>query len=217
MSTSRAGPQARAPGRGRRVVIADGVRLTRDGMGELLSANGIRTTLCGADPDEIVQTVVSAPADVVVLNFTTVDLVAATTAVRSVRDVPLIAVSVSQTVADVACCAELGLSGFVLADDSVADLLELIFTAEAGQSTCPPGAVPMLMQAFQERAGASSAPASLTARETEIAALLEEGLANKEIAQRLGIATRTVKNHLQHVYEKLDVHSRGELVARARD
>lgn len=183
-------------------------------MGELLRAHGIGTTLCGAEPDEIVRTVTDAPADVVVLNFTTVDLVAATAAIRAVRQVPLIAVSVSQTVADITRCAELGLSGFVLADDSVADLLELICTAEPGEPTCPLRAVPMLMQALQQRAGASYATPALTTRESEIAALLREGLANKEIALRLGIATRTVKNHLQHVYEKLGVHSRGELVAR---
>ena len=198
------------------VVVADGVRLTREGLAELLRAHGISPQVCGADPAQIVRTVTEAPADVVVLNFTTVDLPAATAAIRAVHEVPIIAVSVSQTVTDVTQCAELGLAGFVLADDSVADLLALISTADAGETTCPPRAVPMLMQALQRQAGASSATTPLTAREREIAALLDEGLANKEIAVRLGITPRTVKNHLHHVYEKLGVHSRGEVVARGR-
>ena len=50
--------------------------------------------------------------------------------------------------------------------------------------------------------------AGLTAREVEILRLLARGLLNKEIAQRLGIAPKTVGNHVQHIYEKIGVSSR---------
>lgn len=51
----------------------------------------------------------------------------------------------------------------------------------------------------------------LTKREEEIAALVTEGLRNKEIAYRLGLATATVKAHLQSVYMKLHVDNRVRL------
>jgi HD-GYP domain-containing protein (c-di-GMP phosphodiesterase class II) len=51
-------------------------------------------------------------------------------------------------------------------------------------------------------------PAGLTPREVEVLALLARGLANKEIARRLGVTPKTVSNHVEHVYTKIDVGSR---------
>jgi DNA-binding NarL/FixJ family response regulator len=51
-------------------------------------------------------------------------------------------------------------------------------------------------------------PGGLTVREGEVLMLLARGLANKEIARKLGITPKTVSNHLEHVYTKLDVGSR---------
>ena len=53
----------------------------------------------------------------------------------------------------------------------------------------------------------------LTNREREILALLADGLANKQIAERLGISTNTVKTHLELLFDKLGVSSRAEAVA----
>jgi two-component system, NarL family, nitrate/nitrite response regulator NarL len=58
--------------------------------------------------------------------------------------------------------------------------------------------------------------ADLTRREREVAVLLEEGLSNKEIAQRLRIEEPTVKNHVHHVLEKLSVRRRGEAASLVR-
>jgi DNA-binding NarL/FixJ family response regulator len=58
--------------------------------------------------------------------------------------------------------------------------------------------------------------AALSPRERQILALIDEGLANKEIAHRLGIELATVKNHVHHILEKLQVTRRGQAAARAR-
>ena len=63
---------------------------------------------------------------------------------------------------------------------------------------------------------ARSAHAGLTCREQEIAALIGKGLSNKDIAVRLHIEVATVKNHVHHVLEKLQVTRRGQAAARAR-
>ncbi|MEJ2212348.1 MAG: LuxR C-terminal-related transcriptional regulator, partial [Anaerolineae bacterium] len=57
----------------------------------------------------------------------------------------------------------------------------------------------------------------LTERELEVLQLLAEGLSNKEIGRRLVVAPSTVKQHLKHIYGKLDVHSRTQAVARGRE
>jgi DNA-binding CsgD family transcriptional regulator len=58
-------------------------------------------------------------------------------------------------------------------------------------------------------------PVGLTDRETEVLRLLRQGLTNREIADRLVIATGTVRTHLENIFEKLDVHTRTAALARA--
>jgi len=53
----------------------------------------------------------------------------------------------------------------------------------------------------------------LTAREREVVDLVSDGLGNKEIAQRLDLATHTVKNYMRHILEKLALHSHLQLAA----
>ncbi len=197
------------------MLVADSVRLTRESLGEVLVSHGVAAELCSGSPRDVEAAVAAGRCDVVVLNAATVDMKAAAAAVRAGGDLPMIAMSVTRTIDDVAMCAELGLAGFVLADDSVDDLLHLIRTADVQVPQCPPRAVPVLMEALRRRSGVGR-KLRLTDRETEIARLLEDGFANKEIASRLGITTRTVKNHLHHIYDKLGVHTRHEATVRLR-
>jgi DNA-binding CsgD family transcriptional regulator len=73
---------------------------------------------------------------------------------------------------------------------------------------------PVATEAVLETAGhrrassRSGGPAGLTARECEVLALLAVGLPNKGIARQLGISTKTVGNHVEHIYTKLGVTNR---------
>ena len=62
----------------------------------------------------------------------------------------------------------------------------------------------------------SEPPAHFSKRETDVLDLLAEGLANKEIAARLGLRTETVRAYLKTVYGKLHVHSRLEAALKYR-
>jgi DNA-binding CsgD family transcriptional regulator len=68
--------------------------------------------------------------------------------------------------------------------------------------------------AIRERWARRGRPPGLTEREIEVLQLLRVGLTNKEIADRLVISTHTVRTHLEHVFEKLDVHTRTAAAAR---
>ncbi len=59
--------------------------------------------------------------------------------------------------------------------------------------------------------------AALTPREREVAALVAEGLSNRQVAERLVIAERTASNHLDHIFAKLGLHNRSQVVALYRD
>lgn len=56
----------------------------------------------------------------------------------------------------------------------------------------------------------------MSEREIEVLQLVADGLSNQEIAGRLVITSGTVKKHLEHIYSKLDVHSRTSAIAMAR-
>ncbi|MGH9200488.1 MAG: alpha/beta fold hydrolase [Vicinamibacterales bacterium] len=71
--------------------------------------------------------------------------------------------------------------------------------------------------AGQKAAGADRAFDALSRRERETLALLADGLRNAEIAERLGISEKTVRNHLSHLFDKLGVWSRAQAIVFARD
>jgi DNA-binding NarL/FixJ family response regulator len=69
----------------------------------------------------------------------------------------------------------------------------------------------------QTPASQNAAFGELSKRERETLALLAEGLSNSEIAERLGISEKTVRNHLSHLFDKLGVWSRAQAIVFARD
>ena len=70
------------------------------------------------------------------------------------------------------------------------------------------------MESFQRPAPRAALEAELTPREGEILDLLVAGLRYREIAEKLFISLETVRSHIRHIYEKLQVRSRAELAAR---
>ena len=68
-----------------------------------------------------------------------------------------------------------------------------------------------------EPAGEDPAFSALSRREREILALMADGLANAQIADRLSISEKTVRNHVSHVFDKLGVWSRAQAIVFARD
>ena len=116
---------------------------------------------------------------------------------------------------------------FIDEGQPMAELLRL--AAARGIS---PGYVAKLLAAYGEESAAPSAIAAPTAgpmpaaqplveplseRELEVVRLLAEGLTNREIAEALSVTVGTVKTHVNHIYGKLDVHSRVQAVSRARE
>jgi DNA-binding NarL/FixJ family response regulator len=75
-------------------------------------------------------------------------------------------------------------------------------------------AVGALAEGLHVRLPAPRPPSPLTPRESEILALIAEGMSNKAIARRLGISAHTVKYHLEAVFAKLAVNSRAEALSR---
>jgi DNA-binding NarL/FixJ family response regulator len=100
-------------------------------------------------------------------------------------------------------------------DQLVAALRRESIAAEGGEVTCPPAIAAALLRGMGGRGAKQRAQADrLTPREREVLLLVEAGLTNKEIARKLSIEIRTVKNHVHNLMEKLDVRRGPFILAR---
>ncbi|MHB1095517.1 MAG: LuxR C-terminal-related transcriptional regulator [Gemmatimonadaceae bacterium] len=111
-----------------------------------------------------------------------------------------------------------GVCGFVLKDATFEEFVATIRAVAAGEKVLPPRLTESLFsqiaQEVDSRGGALvMEDVRMTRREREVIELIGEGLSNKEIAQRLNIATHTVKSHVRNVMEKLALHTRLQIAA----
>lgn len=115
----------------------------------------------------------------------------------------------------------IGVSGFVLKDATFEDLVDTIRSVAAGDKVLPARMTESLFSQIVKEAQVRAdeevlEDVRMTRREREVIELIAEGLSNKEIAQRLGIATHTVKTHVRNVMEKLELHTRLQIAAYSR-
>jgi two-component system nitrate/nitrite response regulator NarL len=111
-----------------------------------------------------------------------------------------------------------GVSGFVMKDATLEELISTVRSVAQGGQVLPPQMATTLFARIATDAVVRGRPEALdavrmTPREREVINLIAEGLSNKEIATRLEIATDTVKSHVRNVMEKLMLHTRLQIAA----
>ena len=107
-----------------------------------------------------------------------------------------------------------GASGYLLKRTTSAELLAAIRDVQKGGSPMTTHIARKVVQSFQQ-AGASSQPTeNLSTREQEVLDCLSKGFLYKEIAEKLGISYETVHTYIRRIYEKLQVRTRTEAVAK---
>ncbi len=109
-----------------------------------------------------------------------------------------------------ALCA--GASGYLLKNTGAKQLVEAIHQLIEGGSPMSPAIARLVVDSFQSQTRERIADHDLTPRERELVDGLAQGLMYKEIAERMGCATSTIKVHVRNIYDKLQVSSRHEAV-----
>lgn len=133
-------------------------------------------------------------------------------------DVKTLVIEVPDTESDILYCIETGgASGYLLHNASVGDLVNNIKAIVRGETLCSPRIASLtfcrMSRLAHQRGNARVANGiGLTRRESEIVALIENGLSNKDIAVRLHIEVSTVKNHVHSILDKLQLHDRHSAV-----
>jgi DNA-binding NarL/FixJ family response regulator len=203
------------------LLIVDEVRVHRDALRAVLAQRPEVGEVRAAWDWSTTAGALQAPAPDVVLVDVRVTgcrelLLAIRTNAPSTR---IVVLGVPESDDEVVACAEAGVHGYVLRCDPLDHLVCVMRTAVAGETLCTPRISAMLLrrvEALAAEARPTPKVPALTPREDQVLGLLDLGLSNQDIAQRLGIEVRTVKNHVHNVLEKVGAHRRGEAVAKFR-
>jgi DNA-binding NarL/FixJ family response regulator len=107
-----------------------------------------------------------------------------------------------------------GASGYMLKRTSSKELLEAIQDVQRGGSPMTMHIARKVVQSFQHTAATAQSTENLSEREQQVLDCLSRGLMYKEIAEKLGISYETVHTYIRRIYEKLQVRTRTEAVAK---
>lgn len=203
------------------VLIVSDIRLYREGLAQVVERQAqFRLVGTAADADNALAILQAQPPSVVLVDMALGESRALVRAIREhAPDVKVVALSVTETEGDVCACAEAGVAGYVPRQASLPDFVAALDSAARGEALFSPRMAAGLLRRVATLAATQLTDGGqirLTAREHQIVQLLDEGLANKDIARRLGIEVATVKNHVHNILEKLHVHRRGEAAAQMR-
>lgn len=114
-------------------------------------------------------------------------------------------------------CVEAGASAYVIKEASVEELAEVVAMVRRGEAPCPPDVAFSMFSRLAQLAAEREREErfeglDLSPREMEILGLIAGGLGNKQIAAELNLSLHTVKNHVHHILEKLQVPDRAAAV-----
>lgn len=203
-----------------RVVIADDHPVVRDGLSALLaSRDGIEVAGTADGGREAVRLAVTLRPDVLVLDLQMPDLhgvAAAREIARAAPDVAVLMLTMFDDDDSVFAAMRAGARGYLLKGASQDEIVRGVQAVAAGEAIFGPGVARRVLGQLSGPAAASEPFPELTPRERQVLELLTAGLTTVAIGQRLGLAGKTVANHLSSVFGKLQVQSRAEAVDRAR-
>jgi len=204
-----------------RVLIVDDQVLVRTGFRLILSAEAdIEVVGEAGDGGEAITLARALAPDVVLMDvrMPDVDGIEATAAIVQEPTSPRVLVLTTFDLDDVVYDAlRAGASGFLLKDAPEERLLTAIRVVADGGSLFAPSVTRRLIEEFSRRAAPAAPPTleELTPRELEVLRLVAGGLSNGEIAARLVVSEHTVKTHVAHILQKLDLRDRTQAVVLA--
>jgi DNA-binding NarL/FixJ family response regulator len=203
-----------------RVVVIEDLREVRDGL--MMLINGTPGFCCAGSyrtMEDALRGIDGARPDVVLtdIGLPGMDGIEGTRLLRErLPDVPILALTVYDDDQNVfnAICA--GASGYLLKNTPPARLLESLQEVADGGAPMSPEVARRVLTLFRTfRPPPERAASDLTPQELVLLKLMVEGHHYKTAAREMGISTNTVSFHLKHIYEKLQVHSKTEAVAKA--
>src|SRR5512134_856893 len=183
----------------------------------------INVVACVTNPEEALQIVRDREVDVALVSTRLPDQGALklTTAITELKpSTKVLALGLTEEKKRILRYVEAGAAGYVLKDDSLEDLIEIVRATQEGRVFVSPEIAAAMMERLSDLAQMFAGvennitdTTALTSREMEVLELISKGYTNQQIAQNLVIEVGTVKNHVHNILEKLNVSSRSEAAA----
>jgi DNA-binding NarL/FixJ family response regulator len=206
-----------------RVLIADDHPLFRDGVKALLgSVPEIEVVGEATSGDEAIALAESFQPDVILMDIKmpVTNGIEATRRILQVSPhIGVLVVTMFEDDDSVFAAMRAGARGYLLKGADQEDILRAVRAVGDGEAIFGPSIAQRLIQFFtaSQTARPPQIFPDLTDREREVLNLISQGRSNTEIARRLDVAQKTVRNHVSNIFSKLQVADRAEAIVRARE
>ncbi len=196
-------------------IVEDNPEVRRSLARYIEGAPGFTCACACASAEEALNVIPKSPPDVVLMDIQLPNKsgIACTAMLKKALPlVPVMMLTVYEDTDTIFNALKAGASGYLLKRSDPAEVLEALRDLHHGGAPMTGEIARKVIESFHQAKPANHPQDELTAREEEILDSLAKGYVTKEIADKLGISTATVRFHLRHIYDKLHVHSRVEAV-----
>lgn len=195
-----------------KVMIVDDHSMIREGLKQLLELDGDFTVIAEAcDGIECLEKLSSVKPDVILLdiNMPRMNGLQVLQKLKEKRKrVKVLVLTVHNEIEYLMKAVDIGVNGYLLKDSESAELKKAISSVVEGNDYIQPSLIPLLNSKIIDRNKDIVKIDSLTRRELDVLKLLALGEYNKDIAEKLEISERTVKNHVSNIFKKIGVTDR---------
>ena len=199
-----------------RIMVVDDQNLFRSGLVRLLEADP-RVQVVGQAVDglDLIKKVTSLKPDVILMDLKMPNLDGIEATRRVVAEHPQVKILILTTFdtdSYVLQALRAGASGYVLKDAQIDSIVSSILAVMSGERVMASAVANRVIDMLSGNSTQKEFYDGLTAREVEILKLIAMGQPNKQIARRLDISEKTVRNHVSNMYEKLHIYDRSQAV-----
>ena len=195
-----------------KVMLVDDHVLIREGIRQLLEFDGIIEVIDEAnDGDECLEKLNRIKPDVLLLdiNMPKKNGIEVLEEIKEKGlDIKVLILTVHNEVEYLLRAVDIGVEGYILKDAESTELKRAIISVMNGENYIQPNLIPPLNNKLVSRDKDKDKIDALTRREIEVLMCVANGMFNREIADKLNISERTVKNHVTNIFKKIDVNDR---------
>lgn len=195
------------------IIIADDHMMIREGLKQLLELDGTMKVITEANDGEECLNLLNKKIhpDILLLdiNMPKKNGIEVLEYIKQNKiPVKVLILTVHNEVEYLLKAVDIGIDGYLLKDSSYDELKEAIDVVISGNTYIQPSLLPALNESMEDYALDKEKIEWLTKRELDVLRLISEGCSNKKISDELTISERTVKNHISHIFRKIDVEDR---------
>lgn len=195
------------------IIIADDHMMIREGLKQLLELDGTMKVIAEANDGEECLNLLNKKIhpDILLLdiNMPKKNGIEVLEYIKQNKiPVKVLILTVHNEVEYLLKAVDIGIDGYLLKDSSYDELKEAIDVVISGNTYIQPSLLPALNETMEDYALDKERIECLTKRELDVLRLISEGCSNKKISDELTISERTVKNHISHIFRKIDVEDR---------